>query len=113
MLDVQTRHLPDDVVVLEVTGRVTLGRDCKELEWTTEKLVQENKNKIIFDLSGVTHIDSTGIGIIVMCSGHIKKAGGQLRVVCSPGHVDQVLKSTSVDKVVQIHSTVAGAAASL
>ena len=110
MMEIQTKELPPDVVVLEIAGRITMGRDCKQLEWSTENLVRDSKRKIVFDLSGVTHIDSTGIGIIVMCAGHIKQAGGQLRV-CAHGHVEKVLRLTSVDRVVDLHPTVAAAAA--
>jgi len=112
MLTVQAKNLDPDIVILEVAGRITLGRECKQLEWSTESLVRENKKKVVFDLSGVTHIDSTGIGIIVMCAGHLKQAGGKLRV-CAQGHVEQVLRLTSVDKVVELHPTIAAAAVGL
>lgn len=108
-MQIQTKNVPPDIVVLEVTGRITIGRDCQQLEWSTDALVSENKKKIVFDLSGVNHIDSTGIGIIVMSAGKIKQAGGKLRV-CAQGHVEQVLKLTSVDKVVDLHPTMATAA---
>jgi anti-sigma B factor antagonist len=110
MMEIRTKDLQPDVVVLEITGRITMGRNCKELEWSTEKLVRDNKKKIVFDLTGVTHIDSTGIGIIVMSAGQIKQAGGQLHV-CAQGHVEKVLKLTSVDKVVELHPSVDAAAA--
>jgi anti-sigma B factor antagonist len=109
MMQIQTKNVPPDIVVLEVTGRITIGRDCQQLEWSTDALVSENKKKIVFDLSRVNHIDSTGIGIIVMSAGKIKQAGGKLRV-CAQGHVEQVLKLTSVDKVVDLHPTMATAA---
>jgi anti-sigma B factor antagonist len=110
MMEIQTRNLPDDVVVVEVSGRITMGRECKELEWSTEKLLRENKRKVVFDLSGVTHIDSTGIGILVMSAGQMKQAGGKLRL-CAQGRVEELLKLTSVDKVVEVHPTMAAASA--
>ena len=110
MLEIQTKNMEPDIVVLEITGRITMGRECKQLEWSTEALVRENKKKVVFDLSGVTHIDSTGVGIIVMSAGQIRQAGGKLRV-CAQGHVEHVLKMTNVDKVVDLHPTVAAAAA--
>jgi anti-anti-sigma factor len=64
MLEIQTKHLQPDVVILEITGRIT-GKECQQLESATESLVREKQKKIIFDLTGVTHIDSTGIAIIV------------------------------------------------
>jgi anti-sigma B factor antagonist len=109
-MEIHTRNLPDDVVVLEITGRITMGRECKELEWSAETLVRENKKKVVFDLSRVTHLDSTGIGIIVMSAGQLKKAGGTLRV-CAHGRVEELLKLTSIDKVIELHPTIATAAA--
>ena len=111
MLEIQTKQLQPDIVVLEIAGRITIGRDCKHLEWATDSLVREKQQKkIIFDLSGVTHIDSTGIGIIVMSAGQVKQAGGELRLACANKHIQQVLKITSVDKIVQWNPTVSEAA---
>ncbi|HTR23267.1 MAG TPA: STAS domain-containing protein [Terriglobales bacterium] len=110
MLDIQTRTVSPDVVILEISGRITLGRECKQIEWSTESLVRENRKKVVFDLSGVTHIDSTGIGIIVMSASQLKQAGGALRV-CAQGRVEEILKLTNVDKVVSLHPTIAAASA--
>ncbi|MFZ0996674.1 MAG: STAS domain-containing protein [Candidatus Sulfotelmatobacter sp.] len=111
MLEIQTKRLPPDIVVLEIKGRITIGRECKQLEWATDTLVREkNEKKIIFDLSGVTHIDSTGVGIIVMSAGQAKQAGGELRLAGANRHIETVLKVTSIDKLVSWNPTVADAA---
>lgn len=112
MLEIQTKHLQSDIVVLEITGRITIGRDCKQLEWAVDSLVREKRKKIIFDLTGVTHVDSTGIGIIVMSAGQVKGAGGELRVAGAAGHVEQVLKMTNVHQILGLHPTTVAAAAS-
>jgi anti-sigma B factor antagonist len=112
MLEIQTKRLEPDIVVLEITGRITIGRECKQLEWATDSLIREKQEKkIIFDLTGVSHIDSTGIGIIVMSAGQAKDAGGQLRLAGVNQHIEHVLKLTSVDKIVACDATVADAAA--
>jgi len=111
MLEIQTKTLQPDIVVLELTGRITIGRDCKQLEWAVEGLVGEGRKKVIFDMTGVTHLDSTGIGIIVMSAGHVKKAGGELRVASASAHVEGVLKMTNIDQIVVLYSTTAAAAA--
>ncbi len=111
MLEIQTKHLQPGIVVLEITGRITIGRECKQLEWATENLVREKLGKkVIFDLTGVTHIDSTGVGIIVMSAGQMKEAGGELRLAGPNKHVEQVLKLTSIDKLVTWTPTVEEAA---
>jgi anti-sigma B factor antagonist len=109
MLEIQTKHVQPDVVVLEMTGRITLGNDSKQVEWTTNRLLRENQKKIIFDLSNVSHIDSTGIGIIVTVAGQLKEAGGQLRVAAANEHVEQLFKMTNVDKIVGLHPTTVAA----
>ncbi|MGA7907929.1 MAG: STAS domain-containing protein [Candidatus Sulfotelmatobacter sp.] len=110
MLEIKTKQLPPDIVVLEITGRITIGRDCKHLEWAADNLVREKHNKIILDLTGVTHIDSTGIGIIMMSAGQVKQAGGEVRVAGASGHVEQVLKMTNVHRILGLHPTAAAAA---
>ena len=109
-LDIQSKELQPDIVVLEMTGRITMGNDCRQIEWTTKKILAENKKKMIFDLTGVTHIDSTGIGIIVMVAGQMKKAGGELRVAGANDHVEGLLRMTAVDQIVRLHPTTAAAA---
>jgi anti-sigma B factor antagonist len=111
LLNIQTKHLQTDIVVLEITGRITSGRDCQHLEWAMEDLVGEGRKKVIFDLAGVTHIDSTGIGIIVMSAGKVKNAGGELRLAGAAGHVEEVLKLTNVHQIVGLHPTTDAAAA--
>ena len=111
MLEIQTKQLPPDIVVLEITGKITIGRDCQHLEWTMESLVREKRKKIIFDLTGVSHIDSTGIGIIVVSAGQVKEAGGQLRLAGVNQHLEHIFKLTSIDKVVEWNPTVTEAAA--
>jgi len=111
MLEIQTKTLQPDIVVLELTGRITIGRDCKQLEWSVENLVKEGRKKVIFDMAGVSNVDSTGIGIIVMSAGQIKKAGGELRVAGATAHVEEVLKMTNIDQIVVLHPTTAAAAA--
>jgi anti-sigma B factor antagonist len=111
MLEIQTKQLPPDIVVLEITGRITIGRECKQLEWAVDSLVREKQQKkIILDLSGVTHMDSTGIGIIVLSAGQVKQAGGELRLAGANKHIQHVLKITSVDKIVHWNPTVSEAA---
>jgi anti-sigma B factor antagonist len=111
MLEIRTKQMEPDIVVLEIAGRITLGRESKQLEWAVENLVGEGRKKVIFDIAGVTNVDSTGIGIIVMSSGKLKKAGGELRVAGASAHVGEVMKMTNVDQIVVLHPTTAAAAA--
>jgi anti-sigma B factor antagonist len=111
MLEIQSKQMQPDIVVLQLTGRMTLGRQCKQLEWAVDNLVGEGRKKVIFDSSGVTNVDSTGIGIIVMSAEQVKKAGGELRVAGATGQVQQVLRMTNIHQIIALHPSTAAAAA--
>src|ERR1700690_3640175 len=110
MMEIQTKNIDPDIVVLEITGRITMGRDSKQLEWSADNLIREKKKKVVCALSGVTHMEGTGVVITVMSAGHFKQAGGELRV-CAQGRIEEVLKMTNVDKVVGLHPSMAAASA--
>src|SRR5262249_25037622 len=88
-----------------MSGRLTMGSDSQTVEWNLAKLLQENHKKVIFDLTNVNFLDSSGIGILVMCHAKLKKAGGELRVAGAQGMVRQVIEMTNVNKLVELYPT--------
>lgn len=105
----ELKRIEPDVVVVEIAGRIVLGPECKQIEWLLSDLLRENDKKIIFDLSGVSHMDSTGVGIVVVCSAKAEAAGGELRIAGAAGLVEQILRMTKVDSIVAMHPTAATA----
>jgi anti-anti-sigma factor len=57
---------------------------------------------VIFDLSKLDAIDSTGVGIIVVCHAKLQKAGGSLRIAGAQGIVLETLQMTHVDRLVPL-----------
>jgi anti-anti-sigma factor len=112
ILSVESRQIPPDIVVLVMTGKIVLGNNSRDVELKlAEILADPAKKKIIFDLSGITVVDSTGIGILVVSQGKINKAGASLRIAGATGFVEDTLKITSVDKLIQLYPTALEAAA--
>jgi anti-sigma B factor antagonist len=110
ILDIKDKRIEPDITVLELSGKVILGNESKRLEWRVDECLKQNQTKVIFDLAGVTTLDSTGIGIITFCYGKLKQAGGGLRVAGAQGMVGQTLKLTNVDTLVGTYSSVDAAA---
>ena len=113
LLTLQKKQLDSGAVVLQVSGTLTMGRDCQQVEWQVDDLLKEKQTKVVLDLSGLKQIDSTGVGIVVMCSGKLKKAGGELRIAGASGMVDTVLKMTSIDQMIKFYPTAVEAAETL
>jgi anti-sigma B factor antagonist len=112
ILSIERRQIPPDIVVLEMTGKIVLGNNSRDVELKLAGILADPaKKKIIFDLSGITVVDSTGIGILVVSQGKINKAGASLRIAGATGFVEDTLKITSVDKLIQLYPTALEAAA--
>jgi anti-sigma B factor antagonist len=111
-MHIEQKKIEPDVNVLELTGKITLGRESQKIEWTVDELLGKNEKKFIFDLSKIDYVDSSGLGIIVSCSGKVKKAGGSLRVVGAHNRVLQIFKMTGLDAVLICCPTMAEAVAS-
>ena len=99
-LDVATVDQPNGAVVVKVTGALAIGRDSQKVENAVEQLIRLGRRRLVLDLSGVEHIDSTGVGIVAFCFGRLKEAGGALRVVCAAGRIREIFRITAVDQLV-------------
>ena len=101
------------ITVLEVTGRLALGRESQRIETMIEDLAKKGSHKVVLDLTGVDYIDSAGIGMLALASGKFKEAGGSMAVVAPEGRVLQMLKLTQMSTILQVHSTLAAATAAV
>lgn len=110
VLKIETRRVEPDITVVEFGGRITLGNESQRIEPLVRGLLNRSEKKLIFDLSGVDYIDSTGIGIVAFCSAAVAQADGALRLtLVSGGRVEQVLKATRLDNIIPCFATVEAA----
>jgi anti-sigma B factor antagonist len=98
-----------DIVVLRLAGRFVVGPECHQVEHAVDELLRNGRRKVVFDLAGVDHMDSTGVGTVVMCSAKLRKSGGALRLCGAWGTVEQLLKLTRVSQIVGSYATQATA----
>jgi len=101
------------ITVLEVTGRLALGSESQRIETMIEDLAKKGSHKVVLYLTGVDYIDSAGIGMLALASGKFKEAGGSMAVVAPEGRVLQMLKLTQMSAILQVHPTLAAAAAAV
>lgn len=99
-------------MVVELSGRISMGNDCAEINDHVEQHILNDEKHLIFDLSAVHHIDSAVVGQIVKSHSRLVKSGGRLRLAGATGMVEGVLKMTHVVKVIEIYPTVADASKS-
>jgi len=110
ILNIENKKIEPDVVVMEMHGRITMGNDSQKIEWALAQLLKESRKKVIFDLTDVCYVDSSGVGILMMCHAKLKKAGGALYRAGAQGLVEEALAMTSLNKIVPLYLTTRQAA---
>jgi anti-sigma B factor antagonist len=95
--------------VVRVHGRITLGEAANAIEALVKRLTAQGGLHLVFDLSGVTHIDSTGIGQFIACLNQVRSAGGSLRMAGATGQVRDAFRVTRLDTIFQFDEDVEAA----
>lgn len=97
-----TRQI-DSVIVIDVSGRITLGEGCVQLrQLIRDELSKGNKNMLV-NLAEVTYIDSSGIGELVSAFTAVSNQGGQLKLLKLTKKVHDLLQITKLYTVFDVH----------
>lgn len=105
LLELKTRECKPQILVIELAGRITLGRESTHIEDAVVKAVKDGIRKVVIDLEQVQAIDSSGVGIIAFCFGKLAKEGGSLIVAGATGGVKDILHMTHLDCVIPLSDT--------
>lgn len=93
----------DDVTVIDVSGRITLGEGSSVLRDALRELVTAGHKKILLNLGDVTYIDSSGIGELVAGYTSVANAGGTLKLLSLTKRVKDLLQITKLYTVFDVH----------
>jgi len=83
------------VTILQVGGRLVMDEGIAPvLQDRVAALVASGRPQLLLDLSGVTSIDSGGIGALASMHIHTARRGGGLKLLSPSERVDRVLRMT-------------------
>ena len=102
----------DSVIVIDVSGRITLGEGCAQLRELIRDQLSKGNKQILLNLADVTYIDSSGIGELVSAYTAVSNQGGQLKLLNLTKKVHDLLQITKLYTVFDIHDDEAKAIAS-
>jgi anti-sigma B factor antagonist len=71
----------NDVTILDLKGKITLGEGDEALREKINQLISQNKKRILLNLAEVPYIDSAGLGEVVRTYTTVSRQGGQLKLV--------------------------------
>lgn len=90
-----------DVTVVEMVGRLLLGNALGYAENTVNRLIDGGRRKLVLDLAGLDYIDSSGLGMLIFCSGRMEQVGGCMRIAGAAPSVAKVFEIAHADRVLQ------------
>ena len=102
LLEIQERQIVPDIVVVELSGKLALGRESQRVEGLLHDLVNSGCKRLILEMTGVNYIDSAGVGLVALASGKMNESGGKVILVAPAGRVLEVLKMTQLNRLVTV-----------
>lgn len=100
--EVERNSLESGVVVLALSGTMTMGNQLERFEWSIQDMTAKKENRIVLDMSKVYYIDSASVGVLMASHGGLRASGGQLRLAGVGERVAAVFKITGVDQILAI-----------
>lgn len=99
----------DDVVILELAGKLTLGSGDVQLRQLVNDLLERGEKKILLDLAGIKYMDSAGTGELVAAYTSSNNQDASLKLLNLSGKVRDLLMFTQLISVFEDYSDVAEA----
>lgn len=99
----------DDVLILEPSGRMTIGEADYALRQAVTAAAEADVRKLLLNLERVTYMDSAALGELLSSRQTMAERGGAIRVCCLQPRVQTLLEITGLLDALSVHSTEAEA----
>jgi anti-sigma B factor antagonist len=107
-LVIKPRRL-DDVLILDLSGRITMGEGTLVLRNQIQKVLGSGERKFLLNLADVDYIDSSGLGELVTSFTTVRNQGGELKLLNLTRRVHDLLQITKLLTVFEVFNSEAEA----
>lgn len=102
---VTTHRITDDLASVEIDDKMMTEEHMKMLEKAVHELLAENYRFIILDLTKLKRINSTGLGKFINLYKAAVDKEGTMKIGGVSDFVRNVLTSTKLNEIFEIHNT--------
>lgn len=95
----------EDVAVIKPEGDLVGGSETDQLELQIRRLMDWNNKKLIIDLSKVSYLNSTALGVLVAAHSNYMKREAKLALCGIDKRIKNVFVITKLVMVFDIHTT--------
>ena len=106
-LSVEARN-HGNVIVVHCQGRIVYRDEAAALSRVVGEVLHHG-SKLVLDLSGVSAMDSAGIGELALVQTWAQERQAELKCVAREGVVRTLLDLTNLDSVLEVHETLESA----
>jgi len=96
----------NDAAIIELTGKLIGGPFLQQISETLHKLLDEGKKTVIADMSGVSMMTSTGMGVLISGYTTMKNGDDILKLANVSDRVAGLLAITNLDKIFEYYFSV-------
>ena len=97
------------VTVLDLNGKLVLGDGSGLLKDKIQSLIFQGQKQILLNLSGVSYMDSAGLGELIAAHTSVTKQGGAIKVANLTKRVSDLLAIAKVLTVFDVYESEADA----
>ena len=84
------------VMVLDLSGKITLGDGDALLKDKLHSLMHQGKKKVLLNLANVNYVDSAGLGALVSAYTTVTREGGSLKLLNITRKLQDLLSITKL-----------------
>ena len=92
-----------DITIVELKGKITIGAGDLQMREAIHAVLNEGARKLVVDMSGVTTIDSSGVGELVGCYTTSTHKGAKMKLMNLPAKISDVLTVTQLITVFDVY----------
>lgn len=98
-----TRELIGTTVVLKFKGKMSIGAGDIALRNAVSEELNNGFRDIVLDLSGLSTIDSSGVGELISAFTSVTSRGGKFKLVGGPQKLEDILYRTQLITVFDVY----------
>ncbi|MEM7106307.1 MAG: STAS domain-containing protein [Bacteroidota bacterium] len=90
------------IAIVQPEGKLTLSDGAKEISDQVKRFLDDGTKRFMINLSKVDYIDSSGIGELLALRNAVLETKGKIAILNPSPKVDEILKMTKLDTVLEL-----------
>jgi anti-sigma B factor antagonist len=95
------QSLDESIQLVAVSGELDMSNST-ELRRRVERSLREGRDRVVIDLDGLTHMDSSGLAALIDCHQLAEAQGGRFALVITSESVRRTVEVRGLDRLFTI-----------